>query len=392
MRNFSRPLVRCSSCEAKIYWEFATPAHYDKDTVSAKRREPPDAQERCPRCRADVDTTVAYPAIPGFPPSIEKLKAAYEKFKPVWEPHRLSFESEIDALLKKGSLQDVECELNAGNCDWFRQRMFYRSSTAFYRSFQLFLAYFVLDRRCIRTWASVTGYYSRFFFIQAFLNLILSTWDSVHGCFFFFDGTRVRCVERKDLPPTAKQAQAHEIWWQLMEAVKIPSDYPLEHGEFVLSRLLFNPTRRNNDNYDFEYLGGGFIELDWFDSGAKQMMSHFMPYPRRDRDITDIDRFFQGCNPESCDPADFYADDSQILWCSLKTYLDTLKELAIHQKFILTENIAALAEVHLRSDYPRLMRGILLSTKESLADEFDVDAFMAGMGKHPERLSSFLPG
>ena len=33
-----------------------------------------------------------------------------------------------------------------------------------------------------------------------------------------------------------------------------------------------------NPKYGFEYLAGGFPELDWFDSGAKQMMRHFMPY------------------------------------------------------------------------------------------------------------------
>lgn len=177
-----------------------------------------------------------------------------------------------------------------------------------------------------------------------------------------------------------------------MEAVKIPTDYPLEHLSFVLSRLVFNPEQRNNANYDFEYLGGGFIELDWFDSGARQMMSHFMPHPRPDRDITNIDRFFNGSSPEDCDPADFYADDSQIPWCSLKTYLELIRSLDFRQNFILTENIAALAEVHLGNDYPGLMAGILLSAEETLQTGFNVGSFLRDHEQYPERLSSFWPG
>jgi len=392
MRNFKRPLVPCSICGAKIYWILSPPAMYDGDTISTDSREPPEARDKCPRCGSEIDTTVAYAAIPSFPPTIEKLKAAYAGFVPAWESSRQSFESEIRTLSERTSLQSVVTSLNEpGGLEWYRQRMFYRSCTAFYRSLQLFLGYLVLERRSFRTWASVTGYYSRFFFIQAFLNLILSTWDSLDECFFFFDGSQVRCVEKGNLPPTAKKASTHEIWWQLMEAIKVPPDYPLENGEFVLTRILFSPTQRNNANYGFEYLSGGFPELDWFDSGAKQMMSHFTPWSRPDEDITDINRFFEGCDPESCDPADFYADDCQILWCSLKTYLDTLKALDIRQNFILTENIAALAEIHLRNDYPRLMRGVLLSSEESLGNGFDVEAFMREREQNPDRLSSFIP-
>jgi len=292
----------------------------------------------------------------------------------------------------KRPLADVERELSNGEgWNWYRQRLFYRSCTAFYRSLQLFYAYLVLERRCFVTWADVTGYYCRFFFIQAFLNLVLATWDSLDNYFFHFDGKQIRCTPKKDLTPTAKIAGAHEIWWQFMEAMKVPIDYPLEHGEFVLSRLVFDPERRNNSNYGFEYLQGGFIELDWFDSGAKQMMSHFMPHPRPDRDITDIGRFFEGRNPEDCDVGDFYEDESQILWCSLKTYLDMLERLEIKQGFILTENMAALAEIHLRNDYCALMEGLLLSAEESLKTGFDVASFLQDCEKNPKRRSAFLP-
>jgi hypothetical protein len=52
--------------------------------------------------------------------------------------------------------------------------MFYRSTTGFYWALQLFLSYLTLDKHCYRTWADVTAYYSRFYFIQSFLNLGLS--------------------------------------------------------------------------------------------------------------------------------------------------------------------------------------------------------------------------
>ena len=174
-----------------------------------------------------------------------------------------------------------------------------------------------------------------------------------------------------------------------MEAIKIPHDFELEHGEFVLSRLAFSPQSRNNVNYDFEYLGGGFIELDWFDSGAVQMINHFMPYPRSDRDVTDMARFFEDDDSEDVDVGDFYGDDAQMVWCSIKTYLEMLAALGFKQNFILVENIAALAEIHLANDYPKLMRGVLLSAEETLKQGFDVEKFMAGREAHPERLSSF---
>jgi hypothetical protein len=144
-------------------------------------------------------------------------------------------------------------------------------------------------------------------------------------------------------------------------------------------------------NYGFEYLQGGFIELDWFDSGAKQLLSHFMPYPRRDRDVTDIDRFFEGHDPENVDVGDFYGDEAQMLWCSIKTYLEMLAELGFEQRFVLVENIAALAEIHLGNDYPNLMRGILIAAEEILKQGFDVGKFMADREVNPSKFSSFYP-
>lgn len=391
MRRFSRPLVICANCGAKIYWGYGYPDHFDADTLAAPGGEPPDIRQACPRCTAEVDTTDAYSAVPGFPVPFPALFQAFQGFAPVWEGRRGSFETAISELVgQRNDSEAIEQVLaSQDGWNWYRQRMFYRSCTAFYRSLQLFLAFLVLERRCFVSWAKVTGYYSRFFIIQALLNLMLSTWDSSHRYFFFFDGKRVKCIPQSQLSPTIKKAHSHEIWWQLMEAVKRPKDYPIDHLDFILTRLVFNPQERNNVNYDFEYLQGGFIELDWFDSGAKQMLNHFMPRSRSDHDITDMNRFFGDRDPEDCDVADFYDDDAQILWCSLVGYLQLLSALEFKQGFILTENIAALAEIHLGNEYPNLMNGLLLSSQESLRDGFDVTAFIQDRQAHPQRFSSF---
>jgi hypothetical protein len=295
----------------------------------------------------------------------------------------------VKELLRDGNTPtDVATELT-NSFEWYRQRLFYRGCTAFYRCLQLFFAYLSLERHCFRTWAIVTGYYSRFFFIQAFVNLLLANFDAEQKHIFFYDGKQVHCLERNQLSPTLKKAFSHEAWWQLLEAIKIPKDFEFEHTEFVLSRLGLSPQYRNRVNYGFEYLQGGFIELEWFDSGARQLLSHFNPWPRPDQDVTNIDRFFEGEEPGNVDVGDFYGDEAQILWCSIKTYLQMLTALGFKQQFVLVENIAALAEIHIGKDYPTLMRGILTSAEETLKQGFDVEKFMADREAHPERLSSF---
>ena len=145
MRHFYRKPIGCRSCGAKIYnWTgFRNPEEHDaQNDVEADWGEPPKAIESCPRCGSQVDTTASYPYIPGFPPTFELLQKAHEHFTPQWEAHRRSFEQEAADFLKSNSLKDFEAYLNsAEGLAWFKQRMFYRSATAFYRSLQLFLAY-----------------------------------------------------------------------------------------------------------------------------------------------------------------------------------------------------------------------------------------------------------
>src|SRR4029077_8453980 len=283
MRGFYRAPVVCGNCSAKIYSPMSSLRREDVDLhnyVHATWAEPPKASEACPRCSNPVDTTTSYPFMVGFPPDLEALRKAYSGFRPRWEHNRQSFERDVDEYMKANGLDACEASLSTPDgFAWYRQRMFYRSSAAFYRSLQLFLGSLTLDRHCYNTWTKVTAYYSRFYFIQAFLNLILSTHQSVgERAFIFFDGSHVSCKSHEKLPKAFRKG-AHEIWWSLMEAMKSPA-YPCDNLGFILSRLVYNPEQRNTVNYGYEYHGGGFIELDWFDSGAKQMLSQFAPHPR----------------------------------------------------------------------------------------------------------------
>lgn len=381
MREFKRPPVLCPKCDVCLVWGLSfgsvPPGH---DSMEMAGPDPPPATVPCPKCGNTVDTTGAYSHVEGLPPTFEALRKAYEGFQPRWERGRQSFDEIAHEIIEnpERGLARFEAELNTPDgFAWFRQRMFYRSCVAFHRSFQLFLAFLVLERRYFATWASVTGYYSRFYFIQALLNLLLSTWLDWHKTAFVFDGARVRCFEHKQLSRLSKRFQkrgSHEIWWALMEALKSPNDYPVDEMGFVLSRFAFNPQDRNNANYSFEYLFGGFNELEWFDSGAKQMMSHFMPRlkGRADRDFTDIDRFFEGMNPEDADVGDFYGDtDMQSLWCSISAYLRILRALDFEQTFVRTETLVALSEMHLSNDYPRVRAGIEQSIASILDDRYD---------------------
>ena len=160
-----------------------------------------------------------------------------------------------------------------------------------------------------------------------------------------------------------------------MEALKRPS-YPIEHLDFVLTRLVYNPSERNRINYGFEYQVGGFSELEWADSGAAQMLSHFSPNPRFDRDFTDMDRFFAGIPDDEPDVGDFYSDSAQILWCSLQAYLETVKGVEFSQGLVQTETILALCDLHIGDDYPQLMQGIAQTVGGILNDGYDLSLFI----------------
>jgi hypothetical protein len=301
-----------------------------------------------------------------------------------------SLELTINEIVEKSGLDGLTKALNEpSKKEWLIWHLFHRSCKSFYRSLQLFLAFLILDRRCFRSWAAVTAYYSRFFFLQEFLNLALATWTSLaKGVFVFFDGTGIICLLQKELygsSPTLKKAGDHEVWWQLMEAMKRP-DYPIQALDFILTRLIFNPSQRNLTNYDFRHQYGGFIELDWFDLSVSQMLAQLAPSPRADEDFTDTGRYFAGRAPEDCDLADFYSDEAQILWHSLSGYLELVMALEIRQDFLCSEKIAILAAIHLGHEYPKLMEGILLSATEILRDGFDVSDFMRKHMENPESL------
>jgi hypothetical protein len=292
--------------------------------------------------------------------------------------------------LHQASLDDFQAEINSETetshaiRDQLVQRHFYRSATSFYRAYDLFLGFLLLQRHHLGTWAEVTGYYSRFYFIQAFLNLLQASWfgaeDSIpkekltnaRDCRFFAynTGERVVFLRQPELRKSLgiEKAGSHAIWWKIYEGLGQLDDFPqLESLGFVLGETYFNVEQRNEVNYSHEYIRG-FPELEWFDSTTESMMAHFsFQSLRPDRDITDIDRFFEDCDPETCDEADFYADEAQMLWCSIDCYLRVLRALQIEQEFISEQKLAALADAHIGECLPVLCGGIITGVRESLA-------------------------
>lgn len=381
--------VPCPRCNVRLWWGMAAPGHDEGiELVQVGIDVPPRLVERCPRCGAEVDTREQFPCVDGLPLAFEQIRTFYDGFAAQWHQHGAFPDEHWGRFIDAGnSHEQLLQELNTPEGrETFRQGLFYRSSAAFYRSLQLFCAFVTLERRYYKKWAEVSAYYSRFFFIHAFLNLMGITWFRKR--LMFWDRAQVRSVREADLHRLLRGCGSHEIWWRLMESLRRP-DYPLENINFVLSRAYFDPAQRNRVNYQFEYIWGGFNELSWFDSGPHQLMSHFMPAGRADRDITNADRFFEGYDPENVDPGDFMGDYAQILWCSLALYLSFVQSLRVRQDSIRTDTIAALVEVHLKRDAPRIMAGVIRSTDSILQDGFTLEAFLDGLDD--EVVSSFWP-
>jgi hypothetical protein len=330
--------------------------------------------------------------IPYFPPAFASLRQLYRGFQPTFEFRRQSFAEWWAHYLRQVDLEAFGVELNSQNNSGtelktqLMQRHFYRSATSFYRSFDLFLSYLSLQHHKFGTWAEVTGYYSRFYFIQAFLNLLQASWfgaeDSIptrgllnqrdKRFFAYNTGDRAVFLPEADLRHalgTSRQG-SHSIWWAIFGCLGEMADYPqLESLSFVLGDGYFNVSQRNEVNYSHEYIRG-FPELEWFDSSTDSMRTHFdCQLHRPDRDITNIDRFFQDDDPENVDTADFYSDGAQMLWCSTDCYLRVLRSLEIRQDFITLEKLEMLTREHIGRDLPRLVEGITTGIRESLEIE-----------------------
>jgi len=326
------------------------------------------------------DNKIFKKSLNDFPISYEKLCKCYSNFTAQFEFHRSPIDSQFWGLLEKKSLIDAEKEINNNYSKWLetlRQRHFYMSSTSFYRSFQLFLAYLTLDKYKYKTWGDVTGYYSRFYFIQAFLNLLQCSLIFVksdikmknnkdRNFIIYNSGDKFVFLNLNKSKLFSEASGSHQKWWRLFQELDKLEDYKIENIDFILSDGYFNPVKRNKVNYSHDYLEG-FIELEWFDTGLTNMMAHFnMQHTRSDRDITDIDRFFKGYDPEFSDEGDFYGDEAQIMWCSIKVYLQLLNSLPIKQDFIALDKLEALSREHIQSIFPNIHSGIVESCREIL--------------------------
>jgi hypothetical protein len=187
--------------------------------------------------------------------------------------------------------------------------------------------------------------------------------------FAYNTGARLKLLSEADLLLSlgVSRQGSHSIWWSIFGSLGTLDDFPrIDSLSFVLGDGHFNVDQRNEVNYSHEYIRG-FPELDWFDADTCNMRAHFYCQMNRpDRDITNIDRFFEDDDPEDVDAADFYGDEAQMLWCSIDCYLRVFRLLNIRQGFITTEKLAMLTSEHMGSDLPRLAKGILLGVREAL--------------------------
>lgn len=327
--------------------------------------------------------------IPNFPPSFPQIQELYRDFEPLFEYRRQSFSEWWVHYLGQVDLDAFAAEINSNSVDarelrrQLKQRHFYRSATCFYRSFDLFLSYLSLQSRKFGTWAEVSGYYSRFYFTQALLNLFQASWfgseDSIprdnlvdrrdRRFFVYNSGAEFTFLREAELITAlgGTRQGSHAIWWSIYSQLGRMQDPPqIDSLNFVLGDAYFNPQQRNEVNYSHEYIRG-FPELEWFDSGLESMRAHFRFQPRRsDRDITDIDRYFEGFDPESVDVGDFYSDEGQVLWCSIDCYLRILSALVIRQDFIAVDKLEFLTRTHIGDELPRMADGIVLGVREAL--------------------------
>ncbi|MCI0491112.1 MAG: hypothetical protein L0229_31370 [Blastocatellia bacterium] len=310
---------------------------------------------------------------PEFPVTVFRLREIYSMVSFQFEFHRFSFKDLFSELLAKGTLSNLAPSLTDPKASPpqpvpdLLQRHFYWSTACFYRAFYLMLAYFDLERKPFSSWAHVTAYYSRFYIIKAILNLFLINIINDKSLIYMgMNGVRVvEPIER--LKKQWGVRGSHQIWWALFEQMGYVSDLAqIDGADFILSDSYFNSGSRNSINYSEQYMEG-FKELEWFDISEDQMLSHLAMWrPRQDRDITDIDAFFEGFNPEDCDEGDFYGDEAQIIWLSIRVYLELLKAIGVQQPFVTKEKLFALLQRFTQDEYPTLCAGIRKSIADSL--------------------------
>jgi hypothetical protein len=253
------------------------------------------------------------------------------------------------------------------------QRHFAWSATCFTRSYHLMLAYLVLAERGLSSWATVTGYYSRFYNAKALVNLCLASWvdvdlrpanggpkDGKRLKFLLFtgdDGTRL--IERRRVCQSLLPNKSHECWWRLLDQLRHIPDLPESDAiNSALQPWPFTSDRRNELNYSDVWMQG-FPELEWFDVSVEQMLAHMsFASSRQDQDFTNIDRYFEGLDPENVDVADYYTDPVVALWQPIAAYLDLVNLLLPMQAVLTAPKLIALAKRALGHTMPVTLDGL----------------------------------
>ncbi|CAA9335856.1 MAG: hypothetical protein AVDCRST_MAG68-3357 [uncultured Gemmatimonadetes bacterium] len=310
-----------------------------------------------------------------YPLPFRELERAWEGFTPRREFHRLSLGEWLERHPLHADLPALQVALTRGpgipDPDLL-QRHFYWSSTCFVRSFHLFLSYLVLEAQGLYSWGVVTGYYSRFYFAKALANLWLGAWvrapiptkgPKLRPVLLYTGPNGVRLQHGKAVE-ALRPGESHGSWWELFAQLQHVPDFPEEDLVHVLGDDTFTHARREQVNYSDRWMEG-FPELEWFDHTEDQMLAHAQAFrPRADRDFTDLDRYFDGLDPEEAEVSDFYTEEVQILWNSALCYLRVLGRLPVRQEFITRAKLIALSERALGELLPVGLGGIRRSLTE----------------------------
>lgn len=320
------------------------------------------------------------PLIDNPPLTFDQLKAIYQRVNIKTESHRKSFAETFAWRLRHQNLDELERQLKDETIpEWLVQRHFYWSAACFYRSYHCFLSYLALDRKGLETPAAIVEYYSQFYMIQAVCNLFLchvvelKKEEHKEGLkckrnrnFLTYVGQGgVRLIPTSEFKQKlgVGRGSAHQIWWKLFSQFsdRIDPNSGLALYLDISKDSDLGPDHRNRINYSEEFMEG-FAEIERFDDDLTSLDPLLFADTRcrTDRDFTDIDRFFEGYDPETMDVDEsvFWDHRGGWLWNNFTHYLRFLERFDFPQPFISCDKIQKLNQCYLQEDYPKLTKGI----------------------------------
>lgn len=265
-----RPNLKRQSSPNGLGW----PLQLKHQALSARHRLPMrgDSDMTEPPTSEQFNSPAQQPRLdPYFPITLARLREIYSRATLEFELQRRSFgdllsgsPDDTSPLRIESKLTELEPPPPRPIADLI-QRHFYWSSTCFYRSFYLMLAYFSLDRKPMRSWAHVTAYYCRLYSIKAIMNLFftnivaprVATDKRRSESLIYLTMEGVKALPLKKVYSLWNIRGSHQVWWALFREMQHVPDFPeTDESLFALTDSYFNPSTRNTVNYSEQYLEG----------------------------------------------------------------------------------------------------------------------------------------